>query len=46
MARHSLEPDPAFALLVKLSQQTHLKLRVVAERIVRDHVASTKMQDA
>lgn len=46
MARHNLDPDAAFALLVKLSQQTHAKLRVVAERIVRDHVESTKMQDA
>ena len=40
MARHDLDPEAAFALLVRLSQQAHLKLRFVAERIVADHVAS------
>ncbi|MBV9098850.1 MAG: ANTAR domain-containing protein [Frankiaceae bacterium] len=40
MARHKLDEDAAFALLVKLSQQTHLKLRIVAERIVRDHTSA------
>ena len=37
MAQHRLDADAAFRLLVKLSQQAHLKLRLVAERIVRDH---------
>lgn len=37
MARHHLDSDAAFRLLVELSQQTNLKLRLVAERIVRDH---------
>ena len=40
MAEHHLDEDAAFALLVKLPQQAHLKLRVVAERIVRDHASA------
>lgn len=40
MARYDLDEDAAFALLVKLSQETHLKLRLVAERLVRDHAAA------
>ena len=45
-ARHNLDAEAAFALLVRLSQQTRLKLRVVAARIVRDHVESSKLQNA
>jgi hypothetical protein len=37
MARYHLDPDAAFRLLVKLSQEGHMKLRFVAENIVRDH---------
>jgi AmiR/NasT family two-component response regulator len=40
MARHQLDEDAAFKLLVKLSQQTHIKLRDIAARIVRDACAS------
>lgn len=39
MARYDFDTDAAFALLVKLSQQTHVKLRDVAERIIADHIA-------
>lgn len=36
MARYHLDPEAAFRLLVRLSQQTHLKLRDVAARLVAD----------
>ncbi len=45
MARYHLDEDAAFALLVKLSQQTHLKLRVVAERVVDDHASTTGQRE-
>jgi len=41
MGRHTIDEEAAFALLVKLSQETHQKLREVAEQIVRDHASST-----
>lgn len=37
MARYHLNSDAAFRMLVKLSQQAHVKLRLLAERIVRDY---------
>jgi hypothetical protein len=36
MARHSLDADAAFRLLVKLSQYQHMKLREVAAELVAD----------
>jgi hypothetical protein len=36
MARHGLDPDAAFKLLVKLSQEGNRKLRDVAARLVAD----------
>jgi ANTAR domain len=36
MGRYSLDPDAAFRLLVKLSQEGHMKLRDVAARLVAD----------
>ncbi len=45
MARHHLDEASAFTLLVKLSQQAHLKLRVVADRIVRDHFSAPGPRD-
>jgi len=36
MARYHLDAAAAFRMLVKLSQQGHVKLRLVAERIVED----------
>jgi hypothetical protein len=36
MARYNLEPAAAFRLLVRLSQEGHLKLHVVAARLVAD----------
>jgi GAF domain-containing protein len=36
MARERCTADEAFAVLTRLSQHTHLKLRMVAERIVED----------
>jgi transcriptional regulator with GAF, ATPase, and Fis domain len=35
MERYRLTPDAAFALLVRASQQTHTKLRVVSEELCR-----------
>lgn len=34
MERHNLDPDAAFRMLVRLSQETHIKMRDVAARIV------------
>jgi GAF domain-containing protein len=34
MERHSLTADEAFALLVRASQESHIKLRRVAERVI------------
>ena len=36
MARHQVDEDAAFALLVRLSRRAHLKLRDIAARIVAD----------
>jgi hypothetical protein len=36
MARYDLGPESAFRLLVKLSQESHVKLREVAARLVAD----------
>jgi hypothetical protein len=36
MGRYNVDPDGAFRLLVKLSQEGHLKLREVAARLVAD----------
>jgi AmiR/NasT family two-component response regulator len=41
MNRHNIDPDAAFRLLVKLSQETHVKLRDVAQRIVAAHTGRT-----
>lgn len=38
MARHGLDPDAAFRLLVKLSQEAHIKLREVAAHLVADAI--------
>jgi transcriptional regulator with GAF, ATPase, and Fis domain len=35
MERYRLTPDAAFALLVKASQHTHIKLRVISEELCR-----------
>jgi hypothetical protein len=40
MVRHQVDEDAAFKLLVKLSEETGLKLREVAARMVRDAVRS------
>ncbi|MEO7259785.1 MAG: GAF and ANTAR domain-containing protein [Jatrophihabitantaceae bacterium] len=41
MERHRLTPDAAFALLVKASQQTHTKLRIVSDELCRTGVLPT-----
>lgn len=38
MGRYNLDPDGAFRLLVRLSQETHIKLRDVAARLVADAI--------
>ena len=36
MERYTIDPDRAFAFLVRISQDTNTKLRTVAERIIQD----------
>jgi hypothetical protein len=43
MSRYGLDPDGAFRLLVKLSGETHIKLRDVAARLVADAVGQAKV---
>ncbi|MET7283699.1 GAF and ANTAR domain-containing protein [Kribbella sp. NPDC005582] len=38
MERYTIDPDRAFAFLVRISQDTNTKLRTVAERIIQDVV--------
>jgi hypothetical protein len=42
IARYGLEPDAAFRLLIRLSQETDLKLRDVAARLVADACPPTQ----
>jgi len=42
MARHGLTPEVAFGVLRRFSSQENLKLREVAERLVREHVAGAR----
>jgi AmiR/NasT family two-component response regulator len=37
MATYDIDAEAAFRLLVKLSQETHVKLRDVARQLVGDH---------
>jgi hypothetical protein len=45
MLRYGLAADAAFRLLTKLSQESNIKLRIIAERVVADATARSTILD-